>query len=58
MYTFMYMYMYIMYMYSLSQRIARAVIKFLSRRNLLNVIRNMNYMAVVHVSEGSKSLSF
>lgn len=37
---------------------ARAVIKFLSRRNLLNVTRNMNYMAVVHVSEGSKSLSF
>ena len=36
----------------------RAVIKFLSRRNLVNVTRNMNYMAVVHVSEGSKSLSF
>ena len=35
-----------------------AVIKFWSRRNLLNVTRNMNYMAVGHVSEGSKSLSF
>ena len=36
----------------------RAVIKLSSRRNLVNVTRNMNYMAVVHVSEGSKNLSF